>query len=66
VEARNPQALADGIVRLIGHPELREKFAKAGRERVLARYTTEQMVRGTVAVYDQILSEHPKSGEVFT
>lgn len=63
VEVRNPHALAEGIIRLIREPALRDKFAKAGRERVLTRYTSEQMVRGTVAAYEQVLARHRKVGE---
>ncbi len=66
VEVRNPHALAEGILRLIREPALSQKFAKAGRERVLTRYTTQQMVRGTVAVYEQVLAEHRRVGEVLT
>ncbi len=66
VEVRNPHALAEGILRLIREPALSQQFAKAGRERVLTRYTTQQMVRGTVAVYEQVLAEHRRVGEVLT
>ena len=66
VEVRNPHALAEGILRLIREPGLCQQFAKAGRERVLTRFTTQQMVRGTVAVYKQVLAEHRRVGEVLT
>jgi glycosyltransferase involved in cell wall biosynthesis len=66
VEVRNPHALAEGILRLIREPALCQQFAKAGRERVLTRFTTQQMVRGTVAVYEQVLAEHRRVGEVLT
>jgi len=66
VEVRNPHALAEGILRLIREPGLCQQFVKAGRERVLARFTTQQMVRGTVAVYEQVLAEHRRVGEVLT
>lgn len=65
VEVRNPHALAEGIIRLIREPALCRQFAKAGRERVLTRFTTQQMVRGTVAVYEKVLAAHSRvSGEL--
>ncbi|WP_030679709.1 glycosyltransferase family 4 protein [Streptomyces cellulosae] len=44
-------ALAAGLSRLLGDPELRARLGAAGRERVLARFTWAKAAEGTVARY---------------
>ncbi|MDT7844702.1 glycosyltransferase family 4 protein [Streptomyces justiciae] len=44
-------ALAAGLGRLLGDPELRARLGRAGRERVLARFTWARAAEGTVARY---------------
>ncbi|WP_405612790.1 glycosyltransferase family 4 protein [Streptomyces sp. NBC_00076] len=44
-------ALAAGLSRLLGDPELRARLGRAGRERVLERFTWAKAAEGTVARY---------------
>ena len=44
-------ALAAGLSRLLGDPELRARLGRAGRERVLERFTWSKAAEGTVARY---------------
>jgi glycosyltransferase involved in cell wall biosynthesis len=48
-------ALTDAIQHLRQHPAERARLARAGRARVLARYTHDQIAAATVAVYHRIL-----------
>ncbi len=50
-------ALADAIGRLLADPGLRERQAKAARERVLARYTVDACAGETLALYRRLLGE---------
>ena len=54
VEPRDAHALADAIIRLIQDEGLRAGMARAGYERVRARFTVERMVEDTAAVYQRI------------
>ncbi|WP_405873377.1 glycosyltransferase family 4 protein [Streptomyces sp. NBC_00005] len=47
----DPGALAAGLSRLLGDPELRVRLGRAGRERVLRRFTWARAAEGTVARY---------------
>lgn len=51
VQAGNPAAMASAISTLARQPELRRKFALAGRERVLKQFTIEQQVEKTSNLY---------------
>ena len=51
----DPGALATGLSRLLGDPELRERLGRAGRERVLARFTWARAAEGTVARYREAI-----------
>jgi len=57
VPPRDPQALADAILRLLRNPELRQRMGEAGRARVAAHFSIEQMVHKTEALYEQLLAE---------
>ncbi|MEX2195798.1 MAG: glycosyltransferase family 4 protein [Thermoleophilaceae bacterium] len=48
------RALAAALSRLAGDPAERERLGAAGRARVLDRFTAEQMVRETAAVYEAV------------
>jgi glycosyltransferase involved in cell wall biosynthesis len=50
------QALAAAIARLGADPALRAELVRRGRQRVLERFTQEQVARRTVALYHEILS----------
>jgi glycosyltransferase involved in cell wall biosynthesis len=70
VPPRDRQALADALVRLLSDPALRDRLGAAGLTRVRARFTVEQMVAGTAAVYGRVAgnshaadSAHPAEGD---
>ncbi len=50
-------ALAEAIGRLLADPALRERQARAARERVLGRYTADACAGETLALYRQLLGE---------
>lgn len=52
----NLAALREALGRLARQPEARAAFARAGRERVLERFTQEQVARRVAAVYRTTLS----------
>ncbi|HEY1391632.1 MAG TPA: glycosyltransferase [Ktedonobacterales bacterium] len=49
------EALRAGLMRLMNDAAMRERFSRAGRARVLERFTQEQVARKTVAVYHEAL-----------
>ncbi|MFJ7072916.1 glycosyltransferase family 4 protein [Streptomyces sp. NPDC098781] len=49
-------ALAAGLSRLLGDPELRTRLGSAGRERVLERFTWARAAEGTVARYREAIA----------
>lgn len=53
---KDPPALAAAILKLLGDPALRARYAEAGRRRVRERFSTDAMVDGTVAVYGRLLA----------
>ncbi len=55
VPPRDPQALAEAIHALLADPERRAAMGRAGRARVRAEFTQEQMVARVQAVYRQVL-----------
>jgi glycosyltransferase involved in cell wall biosynthesis len=59
VPPRDHAALADAIVRLLGDPALRGRMGAAGLARVRNRFTSEIMVRNTLAVYERQLRGSP-------
>ena len=57
VEPRNPQALAEAIVRMLKDGDMQRRFSEAGGRRVMEHFTVEKMAAGTVAVYEKITGE---------
>ncbi|MDT9698514.1 glycosyltransferase family 4 protein [Streptomyces sp. P17] len=49
-------ALAAGLSRLLGDPELRARLGRSGRERVLERFTWARAAEGTVAHYREAIA----------
>ncbi|HEY8551224.1 MAG TPA: glycosyltransferase [Vicinamibacterales bacterium] len=56
VPPRDPDLLAEAIVRLLQDRELADRLASTGRQRVEERFTAERMVEETVAVYRRLLA----------
>jgi glycosyltransferase involved in cell wall biosynthesis len=57
VPPRNPEALADAILRLLRDPELRHRMGQAGQERVRRHFSVDQMVRRTEVLYEELLRQ---------
>ncbi|MGW1888857.1 glycosyltransferase family 4 protein [Streptomyces sp. NPDC002004] len=53
-------ALADRLGRLLGDPELRARLGRAGRERVLTKFTWAQAAKGTAELYRRAMA--PSAG----
>jgi glycosyltransferase involved in cell wall biosynthesis len=51
VPARNPAALADALLEVLGSPDLQRQMGAAGRARFERSFTADRMVEGTLAVY---------------
>jgi L-malate glycosyltransferase len=54
VPPRDHQAMAAGIVRLLGDARLREAMGAAGQARVRERFSADRMVRDTLQVYQRV------------
>lgn len=55
VPPMNSQALAEGIAKLISNPTMAAEFGSAGRARVRAEYSLENMARGNEALYYELV-----------
>jgi glycosyltransferase involved in cell wall biosynthesis len=56
VPARNPEALADGIVRLAADSSARSRLGAAGRQAVAGRFSPERLVGDIDALYTAALA----------
>ncbi|MDT8307367.1 MAG: glycosyltransferase, partial [Anaerolineae bacterium] len=56
VPPRDPAALGIALQRLLANPELRAEMGAAGRARVRAEFTPQQMAARVQAVYDGVLA----------
>lgn len=54
VPPRDPQALAAATIELLRNPERARAFGRAGRQRVLERYTIDRMARSTARLYEEL------------
>jgi len=59
VPPNDPPALAKAIARVLDDATLRAALGRAGRERVMARFTWEVTAKATAACYDAVLSGQP-------
>lgn len=50
----DPEAIGEAVVRLISNPELAVRLGCAARQAVEQRFTADQMVEGTLRIYDQV------------
>lgn len=55
VPPRNPEALAEAILGLAGSSERRAELGRAGRQRLLQRFTHQTMAAGFLSLYRQAL-----------
>jgi glycosyltransferase involved in cell wall biosynthesis len=56
VPPSDPAALAQAIRTVLADPQLAARLGGAGRARVHEAFTTQAMVRGVEAVYDELLA----------
>jgi glycosyltransferase involved in cell wall biosynthesis len=49
--------MAEAIDELLDHPELSERFARAGRASSLSRFSIERLVRDIEHLYERLLNE---------
>jgi glycosyltransferase involved in cell wall biosynthesis len=54
VEPQDPPALASAIASLLGDREHARALGESARERMMARFSLDSMVEGTVAVYEEL------------
>jgi glycosyltransferase involved in cell wall biosynthesis len=57
VPPRDPQALAQAILRLVKDPDLRQRMGKAAQERALERFDIARTAREYEALYLKLLEE---------
>ena len=55
VEPRNPQALAESMIRLLSDSALQRRFAEEGQVRMQLYFTAEKMIEGTIKVYERMI-----------
>jgi glycosyltransferase involved in cell wall biosynthesis len=58
VPIRDPDALAEAILRLVGDPALGRRLGHAGRELMLERHTIQHTIAGVAAVYAEAAPAH--------
>jgi len=63
VPARDPGALSEALIGLLGDEDRRRGFGEAGRERVAGHFTAERMVEGNLAVYEELLGSRRGGAE---
>ncbi|MBI4456117.1 MAG: glycosyltransferase family 4 protein [Acidobacteria bacterium] len=64
VPPQRPQILADALQLLVDAPELRMRYGKAGRQRVLEHFTLDRKVMKTLRIYRLLLSRAGRRIEV--
>jgi L-malate glycosyltransferase len=57
VPPRDPQALADAVLRLLRDPELARRMGAAASRRVEAEFTLPRMVHRLECLYDELLAQ---------
>lgn len=59
VPPREPEPLADAILRLLRDRPLGQRLAAAGRRLVEEEFSADSMVEGTLRVYQEVMDESP-------
>ena len=55
VPPRNPEAMAQAMLRMVENPTRAKAMARAGRKRVEARFSTAIKIERTIALYRRLL-----------
>lgn len=61
VPPRDPEALADRILRLLGDRALAQRMGRAGRQRIETTFSLQRMVAETERFYERLLREKKRS-----
>jgi glycosyltransferase involved in cell wall biosynthesis len=61
VPPRNPDALAQAILRMLENPTRAKAMARAGRKRVEAQFSMAQKIQRTEALYRRLLAERGRA-----
>jgi glycosyltransferase involved in cell wall biosynthesis len=56
VPTKNPQALADAIAYLFDHPEERLRLSRAGRQRIVDRFSWTRTAQEFTEHYHQVIA----------
>lgn len=62
VPQRSPEALSEGLLRLLGNPEHARAMGERGSVRAQKHFTLERMTHETTAVYEDVLTPHGTGG----
>jgi glycosyltransferase involved in cell wall biosynthesis len=57
VPVRDPEALAEAILRLVEEPELARRLGENGRARMLERHTIQHTIDGVIEAYREVAAE---------
>jgi glycosyltransferase involved in cell wall biosynthesis len=57
VPPQDPPALAEALAELLADPDLRQRYARAGRIRYVEHFTARRMAQDTLRVYEDVLAE---------
>lgn len=60
VKPRDPKALAEGVIKLLNDPELRETLGRRAREEILAKYRTDLAINEYRNVYNELILKNEK------
>ncbi len=63
VPSRDPQALSEGMVRLLKDKALRQRFAEAGRQRVLRDFDLQKNTGRILGLFHEVLGLDPVASE---
>ncbi len=66
VKPRDPKTLAEGVIKLLNDPELRETLGRRAREEILAKYRTDLTINEYRNVYNELISKNEKRISVST
>lgn len=64
IPPKDPATLASALERLIGDVSLRRRMGEQGRQMVLERFTEEQVVDATLALYEELSG--PRTQEIYS